>query len=182
MSTSVLICFAHPAFERSRANRALLEVVRGLDGVRVHDLYEAYPNFDINVAHEQALMQAHASIVLQFPFFWYSTPAILKEWQDLVLEHGWAFGSNATALQGKRLLCALTTGGSVQSYGPAGGNRYSVSELLRPLEQTARLCRMEPQEPFIVYETHALTNAQLEAEAQRYAAQIQTLVSPVAAP
>ncbi|MGF1448777.1 MAG: NAD(P)H-dependent oxidoreductase [Opitutales bacterium] len=180
MSTSVLICFAHPAFERSRANRALLEAVRVVDGVRVHDLYEAYPDFVIDVPAEQARMEAHEAIVFQFPFFWYSTPAILKEWQDLVLEHGWAYGSDATALRGKRFLCALTTGGGVGSYGPSGGNRYSVPELLRPLEQTARLCGMEPLEPFIVYETHSLSDAQLAAEAQRYAARLQALTTPVA--
>jgi glutathione-regulated potassium-efflux system ancillary protein KefG len=33
--------------------------------------------------------------------YWYSTPAILKEWQDLVLEHVFAYGHEGTKLHGK---------------------------------------------------------------------------------
>ena len=100
----LLIVFAHPALERSRVNRRLVEAIGDLEGVAVHDLYEAYPEFDIDVRREQELLAAHDVIVLQHPFYWYSAPAILKEWQDLVLEHGWAYGRNGTALRGKSCL------------------------------------------------------------------------------
>ena len=81
----------------------------------MHDLYEAYPDFDIDVRREQELLAAHEVIVLQHPFYWYSAPALLKEWQDLVLEHGWAYGSGGTALRGKALLSAPSR--------PAGARR-----------------------------------------------------------
>ncbi len=87
---SLLVLFAHPAFHKSRVNRVLTRFVKETEGVTFHDLYEAYPDFHIDVAREQALLVRHDVIVFHHPFFWYSTPAILKEWQDLVLEHGWA--------------------------------------------------------------------------------------------
>jgi glutathione-regulated potassium-efflux system ancillary protein KefG len=78
----VLILFAHPVLERSRVNRRLLEAVKDLDGVTIQDLYEAYPTLAIDVQREQDLLLAHDVIVFQHPFYWYSVPAILKEWQD----------------------------------------------------------------------------------------------------
>jgi putative NADPH-quinone reductase len=97
----VLILFAHPALERSRVNRVLIRDLDQLDGVTFHDLYEAYPDFDVDVAREQALLLEHDTIVLQHPFYWYSTPALIKQWEDLVLQHGWAYGHEGNALRGK---------------------------------------------------------------------------------
>jgi glutathione-regulated potassium-efflux system ancillary protein KefG len=149
----VLILFAHPALEKSRVNRQLVRAVRDLPGVTVNDLYESYPEHDIDVAREQELLLAHDVIVFQHPFFWYSTPAILKEWQDLVLQHGWAYGSGGTALHGKWLLSAITTGGRETAYCREGYNHFTVRELLAPIEQTARLCGMEYVPPFVVHGT-----------------------------
>jgi len=81
----ILILFAHPALEKSRVNCALVRQVQGLEAVTFHDLYEAYPDFDIDIQHEQELLVAHDVVVLQHPFFWYSTPAILKEWMVFLL-------------------------------------------------------------------------------------------------
>lgn len=153
---NVLILFAHPAFEKSRVNRHLIQAVQGLEAVTVHDLYEAYPDFHINIKFEQDLLLAHDIIVFQHPFYWYSSPAILKEWQDLVLEHGFAYGKHGKALQGKKFLTAITTGGGEQAYQREGYNRFTIRELLAPFEQTAGLCGMEYLPPFVVQGTHAL--------------------------
>ena len=123
---------AHPAYEKSRINRRLWAAVQDLAGVRFHDLYEAYPEFDIDISREQALLTAADAIVLQHPFFWYSTPALVKQWEDLVLEHGWAYGSRGTALQGKSFLSVITTGGGQDAYHAEGHNRFSIRELLAP--------------------------------------------------
>src|SRR5262249_5428870 len=107
----ILILFAHPVLERSRVNRRLLAAVRDLADVTVHDLYEAYPTLYIDAKREQRLLVDHDVIVFQHPFYWYSCPALLKEWQDLVLEHGWAYGHGGTQLRGKITFNAITTGG-----------------------------------------------------------------------
>ena len=138
MALRVLILFAHPAFQKSRINRCLLRAVQGLENIRIHDLYEEYPDFQIDVEREQKLLLAHDVIVLQHPFFWYSSPALLKEWQDLVLEYGFAYGVGGTMLAGKRMLSAITTGGSEAAYRRVGYNYFTVREFLTPFEQTAR--------------------------------------------
>jgi glutathione-regulated potassium-efflux system ancillary protein KefG len=161
-SRRILVLFAHPAFERSRVNRILTGAVRAVSGVTFHDLYEAYPDFDVDVKREQELLLSHDILVFQHPFFWYSTPALLKEWQDLVLEHGWAYGRDGTALHGKTFMNVITTGGRESAYHAEGHNRFTVRELLAPLEQTARLCGMEFLPPFVAHGTHRMTPPEME--------------------
>jgi len=165
---AVLVLFAHPAIRRSRVNRRLVEAARGVDGVVVNDLYQHYPDFDIDVTREQGLLLDHEVLVLQYPFYWYSTPAILKEWQDLVLEHGWAYGHDGHALEGKALLNVVSTGGPEEAYSQDGANRFTMRQLLAPIEQTARLCGMEYLPPFVVHGTHALTREGIDREAADY--------------
>jgi glutathione-regulated potassium-efflux system ancillary protein KefG len=165
----VLILFAHPALEKSRVNRHLLTAVRDLEHVTVHDLYEAYPDFQIDVEREQALLTAHEVVVFHHPFYWYSTPPLLKQWQDLVLEHGWAYGSAGTALRGKTFLSVVTTGGREAAYQEGGYNRFTMRQLLAPIEQTARLCGMDFLPPFVVHGTHRITPDDVAAHARDYA-------------
>jgi glutathione-regulated potassium-efflux system ancillary protein KefG len=168
----VLILFAHPAFHRSRANRALFEAVQGLADVTAHDLYETYPDLLIDIAREQELLSAHDVLVLQHPFYWYSAPALTKEWLDVVLEHGWAYGESGRALEGKLWMSAITAGGRDESYGPSGYNRFTIEELLRPFEATAALCRMKWREPFVVSASHLRDDAALETAAWAYRARV----------
>ena len=132
-------------------NRHLVEVAREVKGVVVHDLYETYPSFNISARREQKLLLEHDAIVFQHPFYWYSTPAILKEWQDIVLEHGWAYGAGGTQLTGKITLNAMSTGGPEQAYAKGGFNNYSLRQFLAPWEQTANLCKMRYLAPFAVH-------------------------------
>ena len=164
----ILVLFAHPALEKSRVNRRLAAAVRDMDGVTFHDLYEAYPDFDVNVRREQELLVAHDLIVIQHPFYWYSTPALVKEWEDLVLQHGWAYGSDGTALAGKDLLSAITTGGREQAYCAEGSNRFTIRELLAPIEQTAILCGMRFLPPFVAYGTLGMTQQDIDGHAEDY--------------
>ncbi|MBX0328136.1 NAD(P)H-dependent oxidoreductase [Oscillochloris sp. ZM17-4] len=164
----ILILFAHPALDKSRVHRRLIRAVPDLPGITVNDLYDAYPDFDIDVAREQGLLAAHDLIILQHPFYWYSTPAIIKQWEDLVLEHGWAYGSQGAALRGKRLLSLITTGGAAAAYRHEGYNRFTVRELLAPIEQTAYLCGMEYLPPYLIQGTHRMDEDEIELEVGRY--------------
>jgi len=168
MPKRVLVLFAHPVPRRSRVNRRLLAAIEGIEGVRVRDLYAEYPDLDIDAQHEQELLAEHDVLVWQHPFYWYSTPAILKEWQDLVLEFGWAYGPGGTALEGKSFLQVITTGGREEAYQPEGFNRYRITELLAPVHQTVRLCHMKPFPPFVVHGTHRMTEPEIESHARDY--------------
>ena len=162
----ILVLFAHPALQKSRVNSEILKQLQSLDGVTVHDLYQEYPEFDIDVAAEQELLAAHDIIVFHHPMFWYSTPAILKEWQDLVLEHNWAFGKNGDALKGKLFMPLITTGGPAEAYCAAGYNRFTIRQLLAPVEQTAMLCKMQYLPPYAVHGTHSITDEKIAEHVQ----------------
>jgi glutathione-regulated potassium-efflux system ancillary protein KefG len=174
---ATLLVFAHPALERAHLNPAMARAVLDLPGVTFHDLYETYPDFTVDVSREQNLLMAHELIVLQFPFYWYSAPSLMKEWLDLVWLHGFAYGPGGGRLRGKTLLCAVSTGGRPDAYGPEGHNRYTVAEFLRPFEQTARLCGMTWAEPFTVFGSEAAAPADLAREVARYRARIEALAA-----
>ncbi len=162
----VLVLFAHPVLERSRVNVRLVEAIRDIEGITVRDLYEDYPTLAIDVAREQADLLAHDVIVFQHPFYWYSSPAILKEWQDLVLEHGWAYGVGGTQLRGKITMNVITTGGPAAAYQRSGYNRFTVRELLAPWDQTAYLCGMRFLAPFAVHAALKVTGEDDVAQAR----------------
>lgn len=165
----VLILFAHPALQRSRVNSRLVRAVQDLPGVTVNDLYEQYPDFLIDVPREQDLLVEHDVIVFHHPFYWYSSPALLKEWQDLVLEYGFAYGTGGTALAGKIAFSAISAGGGEDAYRREGLNYFNLSELLTPFEQTCRLCGINYLPPFVTYATHRLKReADILPRAQAY--------------
>lgn len=147
----ILVLFAHPSLDRSEANRPLAEAARAVEGVTLVDLYAEYPAFEIDVDREQERLLANDVICFLHPLYWYSTPAILKEWQDLVLEHGFAYGADGTALRGKLFFNALSAGGAEVAYCAQGQNHFTIRELLRPLEQTAILCGMLYLPPFTLF-------------------------------
>lgn len=146
-----LVVFAHPAVRHSRTNWRMFKSAGGLPGVGVLDLYAEYPKFDIDVEREQQRLLEYDVIVLQFPLFWYSTPPIVKEWMDLVLEHDFAYGEHGRMLEGKRWLCAVTAGAPEHSYGVGGRHLYSLRQFLAPLEATAGLCRMSFISPYVLF-------------------------------
>ena len=53
----VLLLYAHPESQDSVANRVLLKPAMQLSNVTVHDLYAHYPDFFIDIPHEQALLR-----------------------------------------------------------------------------------------------------------------------------
>lgn len=147
----ILVLFAHPSQERSEVNKPLARATRRMPDVTFVDLYGEYPTFDIDADIEQQRLRDHDVIVMMFPLYWYSTPSILKEWQDLVLEYGFAYGAGGTALQGKILLPAITTGGPETAYSGEGYITFTIRQLLAPLEQTANLCGMRFLAPFLLH-------------------------------
>lgn len=171
----VLILFAHPRLEKSRVNQMLIKHIPQRSNITFHDLYERYPDFNIDIEYEKELLSTHQIIIWQHPLYWYSAPALLKQWIDLVLEFQWAYGPGGDALKDKVILNVITTGGARDSYEKSGHNRFTVSELLRPFEQTARLCKMIYLPPFTVQGTHRLTDGDLEKFANQYDILLQKL-------
>lgn len=176
-----LLVFAHPALERGRVNPAMAEGVRDLPGLTVHDLYETYPDFTVDVPAEQKRLLSHDLIVLQFPLYWFSMPSLLKEWMDLAWSRGFAFGQGAR-LKGRTLMCAISTGANRDAY-ENGVYRFPLNDFLRPLEQTARYCGLKWSEPFVLHGREATRPEGLEAGVARYRQRLEAMagkIKPVA--
>ncbi|MFL6673400.1 MAG: NAD(P)H-dependent oxidoreductase [Massilia sp.] len=146
----VLVIYAHPVPHRSRVNRRLADTARALPGVTVRELYEAYPDFYIDVPAEQAAIAAADLLVFLHPLNWYSMPALLKEWFDTVLEPTWAYASLGGALRNKTYWLAVTTGGEAEACDQAGIHCRPFSDFLAPFEQTAATCGMRWLEPHVL--------------------------------
>ena len=165
----ILVLFAHPRPDRSEVNVVLADAARRAPGVRFVDLYAEYPTFEIDVELEQQRLVEHDVVVFQHPVYWYSAPALLKEWQDLVFEYGFAYGAEGRALQGKVLFNAVTCGARREVYSAEGGYSYSLKEFFAPFEQTALLCRMRYLPPFVLYAAgHAEEEDRLDDHVANY--------------
>jgi len=176
MTNKILILFAHPRFERSVNNAALVKRIHEIPGITFHDLYEKYPDFNIDMEFEKKLLSEHQIVVWHHPFYWYSSPPLLKQWIDIVLEFGWAYGPGGNALAGKLVFNAITTGGPLTAYSREGHNRYTINELLAPFDQTAVLCKMIYLPPFAINGTHRIDKATLEKQSEWYQKVLEKLV------
>ncbi|MEU1417141.1 NAD(P)H-dependent oxidoreductase [Streptomyces sp. NPDC005731] len=167
MTIRTLVLLAHPDLRRSRINSALADAVRDLDHVTLHDIHAAYPDRVIDVAAEQRLVREHDVIVFQFPFHWYSVPGLLKQWLDEVMLRDFAYDSGPL-LRGKTLQLVTSTGGVEEAYHPGGFHRFTMAELLRPLEQTAHRMGLAYAEPLVLHDARGTGDEELALHAKRY--------------
>lgn len=154
MSSNTVLILAHPSIHASGANATLLSSVQGTEGLEIRSLYSLYPDGAIDVAAEQAALEHADRVILQYPTYWYSTPPLLKQWLDEVLEFGWAYGSRF-ALEGKTLQVVTTAGATSDDYTPfeqnPKGYGVTMDEILSPLRTTARYLKMQWTQPFVVF-------------------------------
>jgi len=172
---SILIVYAHPAPHASRVNRRLAQAARALPHTEVHELYERYPDFYIDVAAEQARLAAADHVVFVHPIQWYSAPALLKEWVDVVLQPGWAYGKEGKALAGKTYWLVTTTGSAQDAYSAGGPHGRPFDDYLPQFRQTAALCGMRWEEPLVLHGAHLVDDAALEAHVAAFLARLEQL-------
>ncbi len=173
---NILVLYAHPNPQKSKVNSALMAAAKNISGVTVHDLYANYPDFDIDIQHEQDLLEQADVIVFQHPIYWYSCPAIMKEWIDVVLQNDFAYGLNGKALKGKKWLSVITTGGDDHSYSEQGKHKYPLSDFLKPFERTAAFCNMEFLPPFISLDAIHFEEQQLAKQVEKYVTTLKQLM------
>lgn len=97
-----------------------------------------------DVQAEQDKLDWADVLILQFPMWWYSMPAILKGWVDRVYAYGFAYGVGEHSdrhwgdrfgegrFVGKRAMLIVTTGGWEEHYSPRGING-PIDDLLFPI-------------------------------------------------
>jgi len=160
MAQTCILVF-HPDLSKSTANAAMAKAAENLPDTEVTDMASRYPTGQIDLDAEVDRLLSAGRIVLQFPVQWYSTPPLLKAWQDAVLTRMvyLRYEEEGRGIEGKSLLVAATAGNTPEAYAASGGNLFPLEELLRPLEATAHRCGLVWQRPFLVYRANKLTAA-----------------------
>ncbi|PJK09917.1 NAD(P)H dehydrogenase [Lysobacteraceae bacterium NML08-0793] len=162
---NVLIISGHPNLGESVANRAILdEVAARLPQAQIRKLDALYPDWQIDIAAEQAALQQADIIVWQFPFHWYSLPALMKKWLDEVFVFGFAHGEGAV-LGGKKLMVSFTTGAPAAAYARDALMKHAIEDYCAIFESTAILCGLALQPPIYSCGVSYTTRASAEARA-----------------
>lgn len=172
----VLLLYCHPWPHKSRYNCRLLAQARKMPGVMVRDLYELYPSLHVNEGLEQQALRMADAVVLQFPIYWFSAPALMKEWMDVTLQDGFAFGEGGTALAGKKAMIAVSTGGNETSYAVGAKHGENVESFLLPFKMTAQFCGMQVEEPFVSYNVRAMSHDTINQRAEAFTGRVRALV------
>jgi putative NADPH-quinone reductase len=158
----------HPNLEESIVNRTWLKEIRKYNGITIHDVYREYPDEKIDIEREQQLCEEHDRLVWQFPFYWYSSPPLLKKWQDMVLTRGWAYGTDGNKLHKKELMLAVSSGSGQEKYQAGGRNHYSMSELLKPFQATSNLIGTTYLPAFVFNGAYTAKEEDINLSAKQY--------------
>ncbi len=106
-----LLILAHPYYTRSIANKTIVnQLTDKYPDLEVRDIFQYYPDYQIDVAAEQQALLRHETVILQYPMFWFNMPAILKLWFDEVFSYQFAYGSQGDKLKNKKVLLSMTVG------------------------------------------------------------------------
>ena len=141
---NLLVVSGHVDLAHSVANKAILAgLQKEFPNAEIDDLAELYPDYKIDVKAEQDKLVKADVIVLQFPFYWYSCPSIMRKWFEDVLSYGFAYGSSGKALEGKKLLVSLTLGAPADMYQHDASQNFEIGEFMPSFMQLANLCSMQ---------------------------------------
>lgn len=106
------------------------------------------------VAEQEKLLWADF-LILQFPLWWFSLPAIMKGWVDRVFTTGFSYGGGKLydkgGLKGKKAMLTLTTGGPASRYSPTGLNEDIEKILFAINHGILHFVGMEVLPPFIAW-------------------------------
>lgn len=125
-----------------------------------------------DILAEQRKLHDCDLLILQFPLWWFSMPAILKGWVDRVMTMGFAYGGGSWydegGMKGKRAMLSLTTGGPEGLYGPRGIHG-EMDRILFPIQHgILQFCGFQVLPPFIAYGIARRDDMERGAELEAY--------------
>lgn len=139
-------------------------------------------------AEQQKLLWAD-TVILQFPLWWFSMPAILKGWIERVYAYGFAYGVGEHSdthwgdrygegtLAGKRAMLIVSAGGWQSHYSPRGING-PIDDLLYPIHHGVLYYPgFEVLPPYLIYRTSRVDEARFAAIRTELAERLDTLAS-----
>ena len=139
-----LVIVAHPQLDASTAQSFLKTAALADSAVIWHELTAPF-----DIAAEQKLLHSVDRIIFQFPMYWYSAPAILKQWLDEV------WNSQLTSnrlVKGRQLGIVVTVAHPATAFGPGASQEYTIAELLRPYQALAHATGMQYLPPLPIYQ------------------------------
>lgn len=160
-----LVLLFHPNLKNSKVNKRMVNIISKMENVEIRNMYDLYPDFKIDVKTEQQVMEKADRIILQFPIRWYSSPALLKQWEDDVFEAGWAY-TGGHALDDKEFTVAVSFGADGYEHG--GYSHYTPHEILRPFQATAYRIGMKFMKPFVLTNVARADDAELDDQIEQY--------------
>ena len=149
---------SHPDVAQSASQQFLLAAINGEGQIQIRHLEailaerEDY-HFDKTI--ERACLQEADRIILQFPFYWYQCPSVMKQWMDEVL--------TLNLLQKgkkKEFGIVVTVGAKKDRYTAGGSVGFGIEELLRPYHALANQLGWKYQTPFVIYQFQYLPETQ----------------------
>lgn len=111
--------------------------------------------FAPEIRREMDRLLAADLLILQFPMWWFSIPAILKGWIDRVFAFGVTYDFGRTwdrgVMRGKRAMLTFSTGAPPQTFAPDGRNG-DLERVLWPLHAgVLGLCGFDVLPPFVAW-------------------------------
>ena len=164
---------AGPGDVTARANPALFDLGREQWNASTNGLFAA------DIRRELARVQAADLLILQFPLWWYSVPAILKGWIDRVFAYGSTYGPGKTwdagVMRGKRAMLSITTSAPAETFLPDGKNG-DMARMLWPLHAGVfGVCGYSVLAPFVAHAVAYVPPERRAAILAEYAARLRTI-------
>lgn len=112
-------------------------------------------------------------LLLNFPLWWTSFPAILKGWFDRVFAFGFAYNPkdkkySQGAFVGKKVMCCITCGASKEAYSESGEHGDLLKLLDHIHHQLLYYTGMTVLPPFVAYRAHLSDNEVLKGYIEEY--------------
>lgn len=151
---NTLVIVSHPEINESGSQQYLLSAIPENKNITVHHLEEHYPDGKIDIKKEQELLKKHQRIIFQFPLYWYSSPPLLKKWQDEVLEDIFAFGGAFTPpqLSGKEFSIVTVIGAKADAFMAGGREAFNLDGLTSPFQAMAYKTGMVYIKPLYIHQ------------------------------
>lgn len=140
-----------------------------------------------DIALEQDKLMWADALILQFPMWWFSMPAILKGWVERVYAYGLAYGVGEHSerrwgdrygegkMAGKRAMLIVTAGGWASHYGPRGING-PMDDLLFPIQHgILHYPGFDVMPPFVMYRADRVDDARFAREREALGEQLDAL-------
>ncbi|PAF50452.1 NAD(P)H-dependent oxidoreductase [Helicobacter sp. 13S00477-4] len=162
-----LIILAHPNLKDSKINKTLIQSIKGVSNITLNDIYSTYPDGKINLTKEIELLKNSKHIIFQFPLYWFSTPSLLKEYQDVVFS-GILYSNEPKILSEKTFQIITSAGSPEEKYSLDGRNQKSLEDILLPISMSAKYLGMQTKDILCIFNAMGMTDELLKQAINKY--------------